>query len=297
MATETFLRPEHLAPVRNLNLRAKLIVEGMMAGLHKSPYHGFSAEFSEYRPYRPGESIRSIDWRKYAKTDRFYVRLFEDETNLAAHILLDKSASMAFSAQGRMDKFDYSRTLAASIAWILVRQRDAVALAAFDEQLSTFLPPRSTNVQLRNITATLETLRPGSATRCGTSINRLAEGISRRGLTVIISDLFDEPSEILNGLRHLRYKRQDVILIQVTDPFEHSFDRNYSYHLRDMESGRDLLLDGKSAADHLHEAMARHRETIVNGCRELRVDFSPIKTDEPFARALMKIVRTRRQLC
>jgi len=297
MATETFLRPEHLAPVRNLNLRAKLIVEGMMAGLHKSPYHGFSSEFSEYRSYRPGESIRSIDWRKYAKTDRFYVRLFEDETNLAAHILLDKSGSMAFSAEGRMDKFDYSRTLAASIAWILVRQRDAVALAAFDEQLSTFLPPRSTNVQLRNITATLESLRPGSATRCGAAINRLAEGIRRRGLTVIISDLFDEPAEILNGLRHLRYKRQDVILIQVTDPFEHSFDRKYSYHLHDMESGRDLLLDGKSAADHLHAAMARHREIIVNGCRELQVDFSPIKTDEPFARALMKIVRTRRQLC
>ncbi len=297
MSTLSFLNPEHLAPIRNLNLRAKLIVEGMIAGLHKSPYHGFSAEFSEYRSYQPGESARAIDWRKYAKTDRSYVRLFEDETNLFANIMIDKSASMGFAAGGRITKFEYARTLAASIAWILVRQRDAVALAAFDEQVTTYLPPRSTNVQLQNILTTLDRIEAGAQTRCGVSIDRLARGLSRRGLTIVLSDLLDDPHDIVQGLRHLRFKRQDVLLIWVLDPQEREFSPHRSYQLQDMETGRTLLLDGHTAALYLHDGIARHRAVIEQGCRELKVDFSTIETDEPFVRALMRVLQTRRCLC
>jgi uncharacterized protein (DUF58 family) len=296
MSSTTFLKPEHLAPVRQLNLRARLIVEGMIAGLHRSPYHGFSAEFSEYRPYQPGESARVIDWRKYAKTDRSYVRLYEDETNLFAHLLIDKSASMGFASGKRITKFEYARTLAASIAWILVRQRDAVSLAAFDEQVSTYLPARSTNIQLKNIIAALEGIKPGARTRCGDSINRLAYGIKRRGLTVVLSDLYDDPQEIVKGLRHLRFKRQDVLLLWVRDPQEREFAEGNSYQLQDMETGQTLLLDGRTASRYLRTGVTEHHGIIERACRELAVEFSVVETDEPFVHALLRVVQTRRRL-
>ncbi len=296
MNTLSFLKPEHFAPIRNLNLRARLIVEGMIAGIHRSPYHGFSAEFSEYRPYWNGEAIRSLDWRKYAKTDRPYIRLFEDETNLFAHIIIDKSASMGFSSTGFMNKFEYARTLAASIAWILIRQRDAVALAAFDEELPLYLPPRSTNIQLKNILSALDGAEPSGPTRCAVAINKIAWHIKRRGLTVILSDLFDDPNEILQGLRHLRYKRQDVLLLWIIDPQERKFPHNRTYHLHDMESGRTLILDGKTASRYLQTGLSEHRATIELGCRELKVELSTIYTDEPFVHALIRVLQSRRKL-
>lgn len=296
MNNVTFLKPEHLAPVRNLTLRTRLIVEGMIAGLHKSPYHGFSAEFLEYRPYQAGEAAGSIDWRKYAKTDRSYVRLYEDETNCFAHILVDKSASMGFTADGRMTKFDYARTLAASVAWILIRQRDAVALAAFDEKVTTYLPPRSTNLQLKNILTVLDSLQAGARTRCGVSVDLLARSIRRRGITILLSDLFDEPAEILQGLRHLRYKKQDVLLIWILDPQECRFTSRRTYLLDDIETGRTLRLDGKTAARFLKEGVTGHRETVARACRELSIDFATVMTDEPFVQALLRVLQTRRRL-
>ncbi len=290
-----FLNPEHLAPVRRLNLRARLIVEGMIAGLHRSPYHGFSAEFSEYRSYQPGESTRMIDWRKYAKTDRSYVRLHEDETNLIAHLLIDKSASMGFASSKRIAKFDYACTLAASIAWILIRQRDAVALAAFDESVNTYLPPRSTNTQLKNIMTALEGITPGARTNCGSSIDRLAHGIKRRGLTVVLSDLYDEPAEIIRGLRHLRFKRQDVLLLWIRDPQERSFTDTTMFQLEDLETGATMMLDGETAAEYLTTGMARHHSSIERACREMGVDFSVVETDEPFVHALSRVLQTRRR--
>ncbi len=295
MSTAAFLDPEHYAPIRNLDLRAKLIVEGMIAGLHKSPYHGFSAEFLEYRPYRSGEAARAIDWRKYAKTDRSFVRLFEDETNCPVHILIDKSASMAFRSEALMSKFEYARTLAASIAWILIRQRDAVALAVFDEKVETYLPPRSTNLQLKNIIGILDKTETGAPTRCGKSIERLATGIRRRGMTVVISDLFDDPGAIIQGIRHLRFKRQDILLLWVLDPGERNFPEDRSYVLQDMETGGTLRLDGHTAARFQRDGMERHRELIGRGCRELKADFFILQTDEPFVRALMRVVQTRRR--
>jgi uncharacterized protein (DUF58 family) len=293
MQTVSFLKPEHVAPIRNLSLRARLIVEGMIAGLHKSPYHGFSAEFSEYRSYRTGESSRTIDWRKFAKTDRSYVRLYEDETNLYAHVLIDKSASMGFSADRRISKFDYARTLAASIAWILIRQRDAVSLAAFDERITTYLPPHATNLQLQNILSALDALQPGAQTSCGTSIDLLARGVKKRGMTVILSDFFDDPQSIIKGLRHLRFKRQDVLCLWILDPQECAFSDKRSYQLNDMETGRTLLLDGSTAAAYLQAGMRQHRDIVENGCRELKIDFCTIMTDEPFVRALMRVLSAR----
>jgi len=293
MTTTTILTPEHIAPIRTLSLRARLIVEGMIAGMHKSPYHGFSAEFSEYRAYRSGESTRMIDWRKYAKSDRPVVRLFEDETNCQAHILIDKSASMGFASGKLMSKFEYARTLAASIAWILIRQRDAVALAAFDEEVVTYLPPRSTNTQLKTIISSLDALVCSAPTRCGRTIDRLARGLKKRGMTIILSDFFDEPHDIINGLRHLRYKRQDVLCIWLLDPQELSFSEKRSWLLRDSETGRTITLDGRTAAEGLGHGLHLHRERLLGACSELKIDFCTIRTDEPFVPALMRVLSSR----
>jgi uncharacterized protein (DUF58 family) len=297
MKTATLIKPEHLAGIRNLSLRARLIVEGYMAGLHKSPFHGFSVEFLEYRPYLPGESTRAIDWRKFARTDKAVVKLFEDETNLRAHLLIDKSASMNFcSAKSGMSKLDYAKTLAAALAWILIRQRDGVGLAAFDESLSTMLPPRSSNIQLQAILAALDGLSGGAATRCGAAINAFAAHVAKRGLCVIFSDLFDDPAQIAYGLRHLRFKEQDVIMLQILDPLELSFRAPGRYRFHDLETHGSMSLDGEIASRYFRDGMENHRRMIDHAVRELGVDFEIITTDEPFQKALFRILEKRRRL-
>lgn len=288
-------RPEQLAPL-NLNLRAKLIVEGMIAGLHKSPYHGFSAEFLEYRPYFQGESARKIDWRKFAKTDNTVVRLFEDETNLFAYILLDKSASMGFSSSSFMTRFDYAKTLAASLSWILISQRDAVGVASFDDSIKTFIPARSTNTQLKNIISFLEKIEPGAQTGCGNAINTLAKSISKRGLCIILSDLFDNPDEIMRALQHLRFKHQDVILFCILDPFEINFDSSHSYQMQDLETGKKMMLDGKTASEFFNSGLQNHKSIIENSCKEMKIDLNIICTDEPFQKALFRVLEKRKRL-
>jgi uncharacterized protein (DUF58 family) len=292
----TFLNPEHLAPIRNLELRARLIVEGTIAGLHQSPYHGFSTEFLEYRPYLPGESTRRIDWRKFAKTDRTVVRLFEDETNLFAHILIDKSASMKFSSTKTMDKYDYARTLAASLALVLVRQRDAVGLSAFDETTSCYIAPHSTNIQLKTIMARLDRMEASGVTRCGAALSRLAQTLKKRGLCIVISDLFDEPEEIIRGLRHLRFKKQDVIVLRIADPMEQNFKHAASLKIHDLETGEKLSLDPVTAARFFNQGVAGHHAVIQRACRELSIDCELVLTNEPFHKALLRVLDKRRRM-
>jgi uncharacterized protein (DUF58 family) len=297
MNTATLIRPEHLAAIRSLSLRARLIVEGFFAGLHESPFHGFSAEFLEYRSYRPGESTRTIDWRAFARTDRAVVRVFEDETNLRAHLLLDKSASMLLSSRGgSMSKLDYGRTMAAALAWILIRQRDAAGLAAFDDSVRVYLPPRSTNVQLKTLLFALDRIGGGAGTRCGRALEAVGRHISRRGLCIVLSDLFDDPQHIIRGLRHLRYKRQDVIVLWIADPLELDFPAGVPYTLRDYETNRELSLDGRTAASFFRNGFSGHRNTITRACRDLSVDLETISTGEPFQKALIRIMEKRRRL-
>ena len=291
-----FLKPEQLVPIRNLSLRARFIVEGTIAGLHQSPYHGFSSEFLEYRPYFPGESTRRIDWRKYAKSDRTMVRLFEDETNLFASILLDKSASMDFASEGGMTKYDYARTLAASLSWILIRQRDAVGLSAFDERESLFIAPHATNVQLKTILSHLDRLKPSGATRCGAALSRLASRLKKRGLCIVISDLFDDPADIIRGLRHLRFKKQDVIVLRIADPMERHFHGASSLRLRDMETNEEIFLDAAVAARFFRSGFLEHGAAIERACRDLRIDYEDITTSEPFQKALLRVLDKRRRM-
>lgn len=294
MKNLTLITPRDAAHIKNLSIRAKCIVEGTIAGLHKSPYHGFSAEFLEYRPYFQGESVRRIDWRKFAKSERAVVRLFEDETNLAAHIIVDKSASMCFKSDAALNKFEYAQTLAAAIARIFIAQRDAVGLAMFDASLGVLLPPKSTNVQMEFILKALEQAVPSDATCCASAIETLAVKIKKRGMTILISDLFDDPDEILRGLRHLKFVKQDVIVLWIMDPFEHAFKDAASYRLSDLESGRELLLDGDTARRYFRDGLERHKNTLIHGCKELKIDLELVSTDEPFHRALLRVLEKRR---
>ncbi|MCL2183665.1 MAG: DUF58 domain-containing protein [Chitinispirillia bacterium] len=297
MNSFSVLNPEHMAPVRNLTLRAKMIVEGTIAGLHKSPFHGFSSEFLEYRPYLAGEPARKIDWRKYAKSDKSVVRLYEDETNLAAHILLDKSASMGFgSGIGGMTKFDYARTLAASFAWILVRQKDAVGLAAFDEEMRWYMPPKSTNLQLKNIISYLESSTAENQTRCGDVINSAAAMVKKRGLCIVISDFFDDPESVAMGLRHLRFKRQDILALAVADPMELDFGGKTDFRFKDLETGRELTIDSQTASDYFNRGFTGHHAALSAICRELKIDFEVVTTAEPFHKSLLAVIEKRRRL-
>jgi uncharacterized protein (DUF58 family) len=290
------LSPERVASIKNLELRARLIVEGTIAGLHQSPYHGFSSEFLEYRPYLPGESTRRIDWRKFAKTDKTVVRLFEDETNLFATILIDKSASMKFSSADFMNKYDYAKTLAASLALLLIRQRDAVGLCAFDESSSCRIPPHSTGVQLKTIMAALDRMRPSGSTRCGAALSQLAMTTAKRGLCIVLSDLFDEPEDIIRGLRYLRFKKQDVILLRIVDPLELKFFHTATLKVRDLETGERLTLDPLIAERFFSEGVMGHHDRVNRACKDMRIDYEMISTDEFFHKALMRILGKRRRM-
>ncbi|MDG5816921.1 DUF58 domain-containing protein [Chitinispirillales bacterium ANBcel5] len=287
--------PEEIASIRNLSLRAKHIVEGMIAGMHKSPFHGFSAEFLEFRPYLTGEPARKIDWRKYAKTEKPLVRLFEDETNLSATILIDKSASMAFTS-GTLSKLEYAKTLAASLAWILVKQKDAVGMAVFDDELRTYVPPASTNVQLKTILSQLQAFEAGASTRCGGVIDRVASGIKKRGMCIVLSDLLDDPEDIIKGFKHLRYKRQDTVVLCIGDPMELGFGGDSVMKIRDMETGKEITLDSSTASEHFHKGISEHHAIFKNAAQELKIDFEIISTAEPFQKALMRIIEKRRRL-
>lgn len=298
MANDTLstLAPEQLAAIRSLNLRARLIVEGTIAGMHRSPYHGFSAEFLEFRPYQNGESVRLIDWRTFARTDRTVVRTHEDETNLYAHVLFDKSGSMGFRSQGAFSKYEYGRTLSAALVWMLIRQRDAVGFAAFDSKVRTSIPPRSTHVQLKTIVAELDRMAPSEMTGCGNALDKIGIAIKKRGLCIVVSDLFDSIESLSRGLRHLRFKRQDIIVIRVLDPFETDFSHDGPLRIVDLETGQQVDLDGTVAADAFRVGFEQHRRDLDSLCRDLGIDVCPVRTDEPFQKALMKVLARRSRL-
>lgn len=289
----TFLKPEHLSPLSGLSLRAKHIVEGLIAGMHRSPYHGFSSEFLEFRPYREGEPASKIDWRKYAKTEKNFVRLFEDETNLYAHILLDKSGSMEYASKDNWSKFEFARTLAAALSWILIRQRDAVGISLFSDEVEVMIKPGSTNTKLKEIISTLEISSPSKTTNCAPSINRIASTIKKRGMTILISDLMDDAKEIIKSLKHLKFNGQDIILIRVLDPMESNFLTKNDLNITDLETDAKFKIDSKTATESFVQGFKEHCEILNKGCRELSIDFLTLSTASPFAEALLKVVEKR----
>lgn len=297
------LDPVVVSGLRTMDLRARLVVEGFLAGLHRSPYRGFSVEFAEHRQYMPGDEIRRVDWRVYGKTDRFYVREYEEETNLRAHLVLDVSGSMAFRGAGRrgertkgISKLQYGAHLAAALAYLLIHQKDGVGLAVLDDRVRAYVPPRSAPGHLNVILDRLARLTPGGDTNLSATFHELAERFRRRGLVIVISDLWDEPDEVLNSLRHFRHRRHEVIVFHVLDNAERELGFRGPARLRDLETGRELTIDARTAGARYRDSVRTFCERFERGCHEARIDYHLLTTDQPYDRALMAYLTRRRCL-
>ena len=275
-----------------MELRAKVVVEGFWKGIHRSPYHGFSVEFTEYRQYTFGDDPRYIDWRVYARSDRFYIKKFEDETNLRCHLLIDHSRSMGYGSGG-YTKSQYAGTLAATLAYFLFTQGDAVGLATFDDQIRQYLPPRNRPGYLRRLMLALEADPAGSATDLGPPLQRIAQMLSRRGLIVLISDLLTSIDRLEADLGYLCAGGHDVVLFNVLDPAELNFSFETPALFRDLESGRDMYVDPADAQTPYKRMLGKHLSKAEATCRSLGIDYHLFATDRAFDLALLDFLHDR----
>ena len=292
----SYLKPDVVSRLSTMEMRARLVVEGFITGLHKSPYHGFSVEFAEHRQYMPGDEIRRIDWKVLGRTDRYYIKQFEEETNLKSYLVLDTSRSMQFASGGNISKLQYASYLAAALAYLMMRQQDAVGLLTYDEALRKFLPPHSTKVYLQSILRELEQLEAAHATGTWRALNMAAERLHRRGLVMIFSDLFDDPDEVLSALKHFRYNQHEVILFHILDPRERSFDFGRDAIFRDMESSEEMMTQPHQIQRAYQEAMRDFIARYKKECREQRIDYVLLDTATPFDTALFEYLNKRRKV-
>ena len=292
-AVAHFLRPEVAARLDNLSLRARLVVEGFIAGYHRSPYHGYSVEFAEHRAYGSGDEIRHIDWKLFGKTDRFYIKRFEEETNLKSYLLLDQSKSMTY-ASGSTTKLEYAQTLAAALAYLMLKQQDAIGLALFDSELRTYLPPRAKPSHMKALMAAMSAIVPGPETRMSPMLHQLAESIRKRGLIVLISDLLDDPDEVMLGLKHFRHKKHEVIVFHVLDPQELDFSFSSRTRFSDLESGESITTEPWHIQQIYQQAVNRFVARYRARCRKQNIDYVLLRTDQPMDRALSEYLLKRR---
>ncbi len=294
MQTE-LLTPRIINRLNTLDLQARQVVEGFISGLHKSPFHGFSVEFSQHRPYLPGDSLRYVDWKVYGRTDRYYIKQFEQETNLRAHILLDVSASMSFSGVD-VSKRQYANVLAAALSFLLIRQKDAVGLIMFDHAIRSMLPARSVKSHLQQIFTELDKTKNGTDTTISAVLHEVAERIHRRGLIIIISDLLDDPSEVLKGLQHFRYDQHEVLVFHILDPAEMNLDFTGDIVFKDLESNETLKTQPEFIRRAYQEKLNTFLETYRTQCSNSGIDYHPVVTSSPYDLALTEFLLKRKRL-
>lgn len=296
MTVRQSLPPELVARLRGLDLKARLVVEGFLTGLHKSPYHGFSVEFAEYRPYLPGDEPKRIDWKALARSDRYYVKEFEEETNLKAYLLLDTSASMGYRRGGAQGKLEYGACLAAALAYLLLHQHDAAGLVTFDDRIRRYLPPRSRRSHWHQVVAALDGLRAGGATRFEPVFAELAGRVRRRGLIVLISDLWDGWRDVVAALRHFRHLKHEVLVFHVLDRDELEFPFERDAVFRDLESGDELPVSPAAAGRAYRRRVREWRDSLARECRRQAIDYVPLDTATPFDQALLHYLHKRQRL-
>ncbi len=290
----TFMDPKVVMSIRSLELRAKIVVEGFRTGLNRSPRHGFSVEFSEYRQYTQGDDPRFLDWKLFARTDRSYIRLFEDETNLRCYLVTDFSRSMSFGSL-TYTKHDYARTIAAALAWMLNRQGDAVGLSLFDERVRLVIPARYRPGQLRRIMVTLEEPTSGRDTNPASALEHAAMRLNKMGLVVLISDLLAPVEQFEAGLKLLRGCGHEVIVFQVLDPVELDLKVDGPRLFEDLETNQKIYADPKNAAASFVEQMEHHNRLVQDVCSRLGVTMTRMVTNEPLESALVEFLHARRR--
>ena len=296
-----FLDPAVIARLATMELKARTVVEGFLSGLHRSPFKGFSVEFAEYRQYLPGDDLSALDWKVYARSDRHYIKKFEEESNLECHLLLDVSGSMSYggAAQAQTDaktslsKIEYASVLAASLAFLMHRQRDACGLMAFDEKIAVRVPASARRGQLHTILVALERLTTGRRTDVARPLQQLAEALVRRSMVVLISDLLDEPEPIIKGLKHLRFRGSDVVVFQIRHPDELTFPFHASARFRDLESAEAVTADPRGIRDEYLRELARLQARYEQELRGIGIDYVPLDTSKPLDFALMAYLAAR----
>jgi len=287
-----FIDPNILSKLSGMELRARTVVEGFISGLHRSPYRGFSVEFAEYREYTPGDDTRFIDWKVYARSDRYYLKQFEEETNLSCHILLDASASMNYGSGG-LTKLQYASYVAASLGYMIFQQRDAVGLLTFDQEITHFVPSRHKKGHLLSVLRHLEKVTAAKQTDIAIPLHQLAETLNKKGLMILISDLLDEPEAIMNGLQHFRFKGHDVIVFQVMDETELNFPFTNATKFIDMEGPAQFLTIPTLVRETYLKNLNRHMEYLKKECSLLKIDYEVLNTSKPLDFALFTYLSNR----
>lgn len=292
-----YLDPRTLARVASLDLRARLIVEGLMTGMHRSPYQGISVEFAQHRPYVPGDDTRHIDWKVYGKTDKIYLKQYLEETNLHLLCIVDASESMNFSSVGhgpdRWSKYDHATAIAASLSYMAIQQQDSVGLAIFDTDLKHFIKPSNSPAQWKIITKELTLVPKLKKTSTGRILDQLAEKLNHRSLIVLLSDFFDDIESIKKGLRHLRYKKHELIAFQVLDPEEIEFPFEDTTMFKGMEELGELLTEPRSLREAYQEQLALFTTDLQKVCRGMQIDFKRMNSGEPLDVSLSGFLATR----
>jgi len=289
-----YLDPLIVAKLDNMALRARLVVEGYLIGQHKSPYHGFSVEFAEHRAYGSGDEIRHIDWKLYGKTDRYYVKRYEEETNLRSYILLDTSQSMTYGS-GEITKLEYGSYLSAALTHLMLNQRDAMGLVLFDEKIRKFIPPRAAPSHANIIMGALDKIQSANDTQIRPTLDYMAERIKKRGLVILISDLLDDPAQVLMGLNHFRHNKQEMIVFHLLDRQELEFQFGNRTKFRDLETDETITTEPWHIRSAYQELIEMHQRKYRLGCRNQRIDYVPLFTDQPLDLALNEYLNKRQK--
>ena len=287
--------PKVLAKLKKLHLRARLVVDGVMIGIHPSRAKGLSAEFEEHREYSQGDDVRRIDWKAYGKFDRYFIKEYRQTTNLKAHILLDSSSSMGYASNG-WSKFDYGSTLAASLAYLMLKQQDAVGLITFSDRIETVIPPKAIHGYLFAILRELEERKPRGMTRTGSVLQELAGSLKRRGLILLISDLLEEPEPVLKGLKQLRSRGNDIIVFHLLDKDELNFPFKEATLFQDMEEDLKLLTEPYDVRSAYLKALHSLIENYQQSCASELIDYSLFDTSVGLDRALIRYLTWREKL-
>ena len=289
------LDPEVITRLGNLEIIARLVVEGVISGLHRSPFQGFSVEFSDHRPYFPGDELRYVDWKVYGKTDRYYIKRFEEETNLKAYLLLDASNSMSFSSGG-LTKLRYGVLLAASLSYLMLKQQDSVGLVVFDSAIRDYLSPASSRTRLNVLLKRLAAVRPGGKTGPAEAFRTLAGRIRRRGLIVLLSDLLADPGDVIRGLRYFRHQKHEVVVFHLLDPAELDLGEGPEVVYRDLETGEEVQAVPRQIREGYRKRMEGLIDRYRNELGESRIDYHLLRTDVPFHEGLLDYLRKRARL-
>ena len=280
-APTTYFDPAGLARLGSMDLVAKQVVEGFLTGRHRSPYHGFSVEYLDHRPYTPGDDLRTMDWKMLARSDKYQIKLYEDETNLRAYILLDCSESMAFKS-GEISKLTWGAYLAASLTYLLIRQNDAVGLILFDKNVRQYIPPKAHPSQFRRILQSLDGIESGGETDVGSVLHESAERIKRRGLVIVISDLIDKEDSIASGLQHFRHNNHEVIVFHTMDDAELTFPYDRLTRFKDMEGSGQVVTNPKNLRKRYLDRIQAFTEQIKHDCFERKISYNLASTTQPY---------------